>query len=104
MRPAARRTARSRARSCSPAAKALRTLLGNEKAFEAAVAASDAGDAAKLNSVINGAGLVAICGFICEFFCSWRCVLGCLRLVQASPSIAATDEVAEAFAFAAATQ
>src|SRR5205085_1730679 len=83
--------------------KALRALLGNQDAFAAAVAASDAGDAAKLNSVIDDAGLIAICGFICEFFCSWRCVLGCLRLVQAIRMPAVPDEVAEAHAFAAAT-
>jgi hypothetical protein len=86
------------------AGKALRALLAKDGAFAAAAAASDAGDAKKLGAVIDEAGLRELCLFICEFFCNWRCVLGCLRLVARFPLAAIPDEVAEAYAFAQATQ
>jgi hypothetical protein len=67
------------------AARAIAALAGNERAFRAAVAASTAGDAAKLGTAISGAGLALRCHWVCEFFCSWRCVLACLTLTQPFP-------------------
>lgn len=86
------------------AGKALRGLLAQNGAFDDAVAASDAGDAEKLGSIIDGAGLIQLCPFICEFFCSWRCTLVCLRLVGRFAPQPVTDELAEAHAFALGTQ
>jgi hypothetical protein len=86
------------------AGKALGELLARDGAFDDAVAASDAGDAEKLGSILKEAGLLEWCRFICEWFCSWRCTLACLILVRqfAPPSFG--DELAEAHAFAASTQ
>jgi len=82
------------------AGKAIRALVAKPAAFKAAVTASKAGDAAKLQSVIAGAGLVPLCRWICEFFCSWRCVLACFTLCRQFPLTAIEDEPKEALAFA----
>ena len=86
------------------AGEAIRQLLAHGDAFDQAVAASNAGDAEKLSSVIKGAELVSICAWICEWFCSWRCTLVCLTLCRPFPPHAVTDAAAEALAFAKAIQ
>lgn len=86
------------------AGHALRQLLDRKGAFDAAVAASNAGDADKLKSAIVGAELVPFCHFICEWFCSWRCVWVCLTLCREFPPKPITDQVGEASAFAQAVQ
>ena len=83
---------------------ALRQLLEHKEAFDQAVAASNAGDAAKLSSVIQNAGLLRWCYFICEWFCSWRCTLACLTICREFPVQAIANPIAEALAFAKATQ
>ncbi len=82
------------------AGKALRTLLDQKRVFDDAVAASNAGDAAKLRSIIEAAGLVQWCHYVCFFFCSWHCVLVCLRLCRQFPLEPVRDQVKEAAAFA----
>jgi hypothetical protein len=86
------------------AGHALRLLLEKRETFEAAAAASQAGDAAKLRAVLEEAGLFSFCHFICFFFCSWRCVLVCLTLCRRFPLEPIRDPLKEAFAFARATQ
>ena len=86
------------------AGAALRALLEKRQVFNEAVSASQAGDAGKLRSVIEGAGLIPFCHFICFFFCSWRCVLVCLTLCRKFPLEPIRDEIREAFAFAKAMQ
>ena len=86
------------------AGQALGVLLEDSRSWDEAVAASEAGDAEKLRSVIERAGLVQLCPFICFFFCSWRCVLVCLRLCVQFPIVAVEDPLQEAFAFAKATR
>ena len=78
---------------------ALGALLEDRKAFDAAVAASQAGDAAKLKAAIGDAGLIRWCYWICGWFCSWRCVLVCLTLCREFPLKAIDDELQEAQAF-----
>lgn len=86
------------------AARAIGDLVKNEKAYRAAVAASVAGDAAKLGDAINQAQLALRCRFVCEFFCSWRCVLVCLTLAKPYPFavIEAPAQIREAQEFATA--
>lgn len=67
------------------AARAITALLKDENAFRAAVAASTAGDTAKLQAAIGSARLALRCHWVCEFFCSWRCVLNCLTLARPFP-------------------
>jgi hypothetical protein len=86
------------------AGQALRKLLERKDVFDQAVAASNAGDAEKLGSVIRAAGLFQDCHFICEWFCSWRCTLACLTLCRQFPLAAIENPLQEAFAFARATQ
>ena len=86
------------------AGQAMRRLLEPKDAFEQAVAASNAGDAEKLGSVIKGAELIPFCHFICEWFCSWRCTLVCLTLCREFPLVPIKNHVEEALAFARATQ
>jgi hypothetical protein len=86
------------------AGQALRQLLEHKGAFDAAVSASNAGDAEKLKSAIAGAGLIEFCHFICEWFCSWRCAWGCLTLCREFPLKPIADHVGEALAFARALQ
>ena len=88
----------------SGAGAALRPLLEKRQVFNEAVSASKAGDAGKLRSVIEAAGLIPFCHFICFFFCSWRCVLVCLTLCRKFPLEPIKDEIREAFAFAKAMQ
>jgi hypothetical protein len=89
------------AQELQSAGQALRLLLEHGDAFSQAVAASNAGDAAKLGSVIGGIDqLVPLCYFICEWFCSWRCTLVCLTLCHAFPVEPIRDEIGEALAFA----
>jgi hypothetical protein len=84
--------------------QAIRALLTSKKAFDQAVAASNAGDAEKLGNVIRAAGLFQFCPRICFFFCSWRCVLVCLTLCREFPPTPIADPVGEAYAFAKVTQ
>ncbi|MEP7007935.1 MAG: hypothetical protein ABI810_18285 [Sphingomonas bacterium] len=86
------------------AARAIAVLFKDEKSFRAAVAASAAGDTAKLGAAITAARLGLRCHFVCEFFCSWRCVLVCLTLARAYPfkAIEGPMQVREAHDFAAA--
>jgi len=86
------------------AGQALRHLLERKGAFDGVVAASNAGDAEKLGSVIRAAGLFQYCHFICEWFCSWRCTLVCLTLCRQFPLAAIQNPLEEAFAFVSATQ
>ncbi len=86
------------------AGQALRQLLERREVFDQAVAASDAGDAAKLGSIIRAADLLQRCHFICEWFCSWRCALVCLTLCRQFPPKPVKDQVREALAFARALQ
>ena len=83
---------------------ALRQLLEHKQAFDQAVAASDAGDSAKLGSAIQAADLLSRCRFICEWFCSWRCTLVCLNLCRQYPVRESTNHIEEALAFAKALQ
>jgi hypothetical protein len=92
------------ARELQSAGQALRQLLEDKDSFDQAVAASDAGDAAKLAAVIQTAQLLPLCHFICEWFCSWRCVRVCLILCRQFPLEPIRDEIQEAFAFAKAMQ
>ena len=64
------------------AGRALRLLLAKREVFDAAVAASNAGDAAKLGAILRGPELFRLCYLICEWFCSLRCVLACLTLCR----------------------
>lgn len=82
------------------AGQTLRALLDNQKAFAAAAAASQAGDAVKLGAAIEQAGLRDGCRWVCEWFCSWRCLWACLTLCRQFPVTPITNEPAEAFAFA----
>jgi len=82
------------------AGKAMRALLERKNLFDDAVAASNAGDAEKLRSAVEAAGLIQMCRFICFFFCSWRCVLACLRLCRQFPIEPVRDQIKEAAAFA----
>ena len=84
------------------AGQALRRLLERKDVFDQAVAASNAGDAAKLGSAIRGADLFQYCCFICEWFCSWRCTLACLTLCRQFPLAAIQQPIHEAFEFATA--
>jgi hypothetical protein len=86
------------------AGQALRALLQHGDSFDQAVAASNAGDAGKLSSVINGANLFQFCYFICEWFCSWRCALVCLTLCREFPAEPVKNQIDEALAFAKAAQ
>jgi hypothetical protein len=86
------------------AGHALRMLLEKREVFDAAVAASQAGDAEKLRGVIEDAQLIPFCYFICIFFCSWRCVLACLTICRQFPLEPIADPIKEAFEFAKATQ
>ena len=86
------------------AGKALRVLLERKNLFEDAVAASNAGDAAKLRAAVEAAGLFQLCHFICFFFCSWHCVLVCLRLCRQFPVEPVRDQLKEAAAFASEIQ
>ena len=83
----------------SDSGDALRALLENRKAFDAAVAASEAGDAEKLKAALGDAGLSRWCYWICGWFCSWRCVLICLTLCREFPLKAIDNELQEALAF-----
>jgi hypothetical protein len=83
---------------------ALARLLENKEAFEASIAASEAGDPDKLRAVLEQAELLPFCRWICEWFCSWRCVWLCLRVCGQFPLPVIADELKEAFAFARATQ
>lgn len=86
------------------AGQALRQLLEREGAFDQAVAASNAGDAEKLGSVIGSADLFQFCYLICEWFCSWRCTLVCLTFCRQFPFEPVPDQIGEAFEFARAMQ
>jgi hypothetical protein len=88
------------AREIQLAGQALGQLLERKDAFEQAVSASDAGDAQKLASVIQEAGLATLCFFICEWFCSWRCTLVCLTLCREFPLRPVPNPIQEALAFA----
>jgi hypothetical protein len=88
----------------SAAGHALRVLLGNRPAFDQAVAGAQAGDPAKVGAALDSVGLLPYCRLICEWFCSWRCVLVCFTLCRQFPLPAITDEIAEAYDFAKATQ
>jgi hypothetical protein len=82
------------------AGRALRMLVKNRQAFDEAVAASQAGEADKFNSVLEAHGLLPFCRYICFFFCSWRCVLVCLTLCRHLPLKPIERPLQEAFAFA----
>ncbi len=84
------------------AGHALHLLLTHRKSFEAAVAASNAGDAAKLGAVLRDPHLLQLCLYLCEWFCSWRCVLACVTLCR-FPVPKVANEIDEAFEFAAVT-
>lgn len=85
------------------AGAALGTLLENREAFDAAVAASEAGDAGKLGDVLRGIGLLPFCRFICEWFCCLRCVPLCLTLCRDFPLKPIDEPLQEALAFGRAT-
>lgn len=82
------------------AGRALRALLAKREAFDGAVAAATAGDAAKLGGILRGADLFQLCYLICEFFCSWRCVLACLTLCRQFPITGFENPIREAYEFA----
>jgi hypothetical protein len=86
------------------AAKAIGALVQKKDLFRAAVAASTAGDSAKLGIAIRDAGLLARCHWVCEFFCSWRCVMVCLILHKrfTFQPFPAAEQIKEAHEFAAA--
>jgi hypothetical protein len=86
------------------AGQALRGLLEHKDSFDQAVAASNAGDAEKLGSVVSGAGLVPLCYYICEWFCSWRCTRVCFTVCREYPRDPIKDQIGEALAFAKALQ
>jgi hypothetical protein len=94
----------SLATELTTAGHALRVLLANRPAFDAAVAGAQAGDPDKVRAAIDGARLTPFCRLICEWFCSWHCVLVCFALCRQFPLPAVTNEVHEAFTFAQATQ
>jgi len=79
---------------------ALRELVDHPAAFKEAVAASQAGDSAKLGAVLQTPELYRFCIFLCEWFCSWRCVLACLTLCREFPLKLPQQELVEAFGFA----
>jgi hypothetical protein len=81
---------------------ALRHLLERKDVFDQAVAASNAGDAGMLGSVLGRASFLQYCHFICEWFCSWRCTLACLTLCRQFPLAAIEKPIHEAFEFATA--
>ena len=82
------------------AGRALRLLLAKREVFDAAVAASNAGDAAKLGAILRAPDLFQLCYLICEWFCSWRCVLVCLTLCRQFPLDGDRQPIHEAFEFA----
>jgi len=86
------------------AGQALSRLLENKTAMEEAVAASNAGDAEKLGSVIRHVAPIQFCHYICEWLCSWRCTLACLTLCRQAPAVKIENQIKEAHAFAAALQ
>ena len=86
------------------AGQALRALLEQKTVFDAAVTASNSGNAARLGKVLEAAGLFPYCHYICFFFCSWRCVLVCLELCRIFPVVAIEDPRRESYAFAKVTQ
>ena len=83
---------------------ALRGLLEHKRAFDQAVAASNAGDAEKLGAAIGDARLLPLCHFICEWFCSWRCTLACITLCRTLPLPTIDNPLKEAREFALALQ
>jgi hypothetical protein len=86
------------------AGRAIGALLGNKDAFRAAVAASTAGESAKLGIAIRDAGLVARCHWVCEFFCSWRYAMVCLLVNKGIvfQPVMAPEQIREARDFGAA--
>jgi hypothetical protein len=82
------------------AGEALRQLIEHESAFDAVAAASNAGDAEKVGTIIQDALLFAFCPFICEWLCSWRCTLVCLTFCRPWPFAAIENPLHEAHAFA----
>jgi hypothetical protein len=82
------------------AGRALGMLVKNREAFDEAVAASQAGDADKFNSVLEKYGLLPFCRWICFFFCSWRCGLVCFTLCRQFSLGSISSPLQEAFAFA----
>jgi len=86
------------------AGHALRALLDDRRAWDAAVSASDADDPEKLRQAIERAELIPLCRWICIFFCSWRCVLVCSRLCIRYPIEAIDDPLREALGFAKAAR
>jgi hypothetical protein len=78
----------------------LRALLGEPQAFQAAVAASQAGDAAKLGATLRAPELYRFCIYLCEWFCSWRCVFACLTICRTFPLKLPENEPVEAYEFA----
>ena len=81
------------------AGRALRLLLAKRDVFDAAVAASNAGDAAKLGAILRGPELFQLCYLLCEWFCSVRCVLACLTLCRQFPPTAIDNPIHEAYEF-----
>lgn len=86
------------------AGQALRRLLAEHGAFDAALAASNANDADKLADVFRQPGLRPFCHYFCEWFCSWRCALVCLTLCRQWPPVAVDNPLKEAREFALVTQ
>lgn len=82
------------------AGQALRHLLAQRGAFDAAVAASNANDADKVGEVFRQPGLLQFCHYFCEWFCSWRCTLVCLTLCRQWPFTAVENPRKEAREFA----
>lgn len=91
-------------RELQSAGQALRQLLERKEVFDAAVAASNAGDAEKLGSVLKAANIFQYCHFICEWFCSWRCTLACLTFCRDFVLTPVAVQAQEALEFARATQ
>jgi hypothetical protein len=85
------------------AGAALGALLERKRVFDGAVAASNAGNAARLGKLLEAAGLFDFCHYICFFFCSWRCVFVCLNLCRHFPVVAIEDPIRESYAFAKVT-
>lgn len=86
------------------AGQALKRLLSERGAFDAALAASNANDADKVAEIFAQPALRPFCHYFCEWFCSWRCALVCLTLCRQWPVVAIDNPIKEALEFARALQ
>lgn len=85
------------------AGHALRLLLGERRAFDAVVAAAEAGKETKVRAALEAAHLLPFCHLVCEWICAWRCVRHCHTLCRPFPFVTIENPLQEALELARAT-